>query len=107
MKNESQHYCLQEVIKILTARLNLFLVGEAGAGKTYLVEQAAKQMNIPFYCTSVCYQTSAASLLGYMDATGNYIVTLFRKAYEFGGIFFFVEIDNGNENVLGVFNCGI
>lgn len=101
------HPKLQEIIKILSNRMPVFLVGEAGSGKTHMVEQAANGLKLPFYCMSVCGQTTASSLLGYMNATGQYVRTLFREAYENGGVFLLDEIDNGNPNVLSVLNSAL
>ena len=103
----ASHPVLPKVINVMNNRLPLFLVGEAGSGKTHLVEQAAKVLNLPFYCMSVCGQTTASSLLGYMNATGQYVRTLFRDAYEKGGVFLLDEIDNGNPNVLSVLNSAL
>lgn len=101
------HPKLQEIIKVLSNRMPVFLVGEAGSGKTHMVEQAAQGLKLPFYCMSVCGQTTASSLLGYMNATGQYVRTLFREAYENGGVFLLDEIDNGNPNVLSVLNSAL
>lgn len=62
---------------------------------------------MPFYCKSVCAQTSKAELLGFINANGNYIITEFRKAYEFGGVFVLDEVDAGNPNVLAVLNSAL
>ena len=95
------------ILRILSARLPLFLVGEAGSGKTHLVEQCAEALGLKFYCISVCAQTTASTLLGYMDANGKYVRSLFREAYENGGVFLLDEVDNGNPNVLSVLNASI
>lgn len=101
------HEKLPLVLRTLSARLPLFLVGEAGSGKTHLVEQVAEVLGLNFYCISVCAQTTASSLLGYMNATGEYVRSLFREAYENGGVFLLDEVDNGNPNVLSVLNASI
>lgn len=103
----STHRQFPEVLKAISAGLNVFLVGEAGSGKTHLVEQCAETLALPFFCISVCSQTSASVLLGYMNANGEYVRTLFREAYENGGIFLLDEIDNGNPNVLSVLNSAM
>lgn len=101
------HEKLPLVLRTLSARLPLFLVGEAGSGKTHLVEQVAEVLGFKFYCISVCAQTTASSLLGYMNANGEYVRSLFREAYENGGVFLLDEVDNGNPNVLSVLNASI
>jgi cobaltochelatase CobS len=42
-----------------------------------------------------------------MTATGEYSSTLFRKAYEHGGVFLVDEIDNGNPNILAALNAAL
>jgi cobaltochelatase CobS len=101
------HEKMPTLLRILSARLPLFLVGEAGSGKTYLVEQCAEALGLKYYCISVCAQTTASALLGYMDANGHYVRSLFREAYENGGVFLLDEVDNGNPNVLSVLNASI
>ena len=46
-------------------------------------------------------------ITGYMDATGDYVRTAFRNAFEHGGVFLFDEVDNGNANALGVVNSAL
>ena len=101
------HEKLPTLLRIISARLPLFLVGEAGSGKTHLVEQCAETLGLKFYCISVCAQTTSSALLGYMDANGKYVPSLFRQAYENGGVFLLDEIDNGNPNVLSVLNASV
>ncbi|GAA4464276.1 hypothetical protein GCM10023189_43330 [Nibrella saemangeumensis] len=101
------HSQFENIVKHLAIRDNLLLVGAAGSGKTTACEQAANALELDFYCQSVCAQTSKAELLGYMSATGQYISTQFRQAYEFGGVFVLDEIDAGNPNVIAVLNSAL
>lgn len=110
VQGEPAHSMLPDLIKFMAIRraggiLNPFLVGPAGSGKTTACEQAAKALGLEFFFTSVCAQTSKSDLVGYRDATGNYIRTPLRDAYEFGGVFLLDEIDAGNANVLVVLNA--
>jgi MoxR-like ATPase len=45
--------------------------------------------------------------LGIVDAHGKYHMTPFRRAYEFGGLFLFDEIDGSYPNVLLAFNAAL
>jgi cobaltochelatase CobS len=100
-----QHENFEKVLKMISAGLNLYLYGPAGTGKTQLAENCAIALNKEFYCISVCAQSTKSDLLGFIGATGNYVSTLFRNAYENGGVFLIDEIDNGNPNVLAVLNA--
>jgi len=101
------HKSFDKLLAVASNRLHAFLVGEAGSFKTSSAEKVAKTLGLEYSSISVCMQTTASSLLGYMDATGNYISTEFRKRYETGGVFILDEIDNGNANVLSVLNSAL
>jgi cobaltochelatase CobS len=101
------HAILPDVVQTLLCGLHVWLVGPAGSGKTTIAHQAADTLGLQFSCVSVCSQTAASSLLGYMDATGKYVRTLFRERFEHGGLFCLDEIDNGNANVLSVLNAAL
>lgn len=84
-----------------------FLVGPAGSGKTAACAQAAEALGLRFFAQSVCSQTTASVLMGYYDANGRYVRSLFREAYENGGLYLLDEIDAGNPNVLAILNSSL
>jgi cobaltochelatase CobS len=102
-----EHYQTKLLFKLIKNKINAMLVGPAGSGKSKAAEIVASRLNLPFYCQSVCAQTSKSELLGYNDANGNYVKTHFRQAFEFGGLFLLDEIDAGNPNVLSVLNSAL
>lgn len=99
-----QHKDFEVLLKLASGRLDAMLVGPAGSGKTTLCHNISDALELPFYMVSVGQQTTKTDLLGYMDATGNYIKTLLRQAYEFGGLYLMDEIDAGNSNVITILN---
>lgn len=101
---ENQHFKFESVLKTIGAGINLALVGPAGSGKTSLVHNVATALHLEFYSKSVSAQTGIHEFFGYYDASGRYIPTLFRKAYEKGGVFLLDEFDAGNPNVLAALN---
>jgi midasin (ATPase involved in ribosome maturation) len=101
------HKQFKQVLKVASSRLHIWLTGSAGTGKTTTAEQVATALNLPFYCVSVCAQTTLSTLLGYNDAHGKFSETVFFKAYSEGGIFLLDEVDNGNANVLSVLNSAL
>jgi cobaltochelatase CobS len=101
------HNQFQNILNVANERLHIWLTGTAGAGKTQVCEQVSKALNLPFYSLSVCAQTTESKLLGYNDANGNFVSTIFFEAYKNGGIFLLDEIDNGNANVLSVLNAAL
>ncbi len=102
-----QHFEFERVLKMLAAGINPYIYGPAGTGKTQMAENAALALGKEFYAISVCGQSSKVDLQGYMDANGNYVPSLFRKAYEFGGVFLIDEIDAGSPNILTAMNSAL
>ena len=100
----SQHASFETAYRVIAAGCSPFLVGPAGSGKSTILAQIAAAMELPFYPMSVNALTSDYNIIGYNDANGKYVPTIFRTAYENGGIFSFEEIDAGNPNVLTVIN---
>lgn len=101
------HSQLPALIKMLAANVPVMMVGPAGSGKSHAAHQAATALGLRFFAQSVCAQTTESRLLGYMDAVGNYVRSLFREAYESGGVFLLDEIDAGNPNVLAALNSAL
>jgi MoxR-like ATPase len=100
----TQHKDFETILQCVSAKVNIALVGPAGSGKTTTVSQVAKALDLPFYSKSVSAQTGVHEFFGYQDANGNYVRTLFREAYENGGVFLLDEFDAGNPNVLASMN---
>lgn len=103
----TQHAQFPTLLNLLAAGLHVMLVGPSGSGKTHGCEQAAEGLSLPFYCLSVGAQTTLSQIMGYMDATGRYVSTVFRQAFEKGGVFLLDEIDAGNPNVLTALNAAL
>lgn len=86
-----QHYMTETIIRIVGLGDHVMLVGPAGCGKTYIGEQCARALNLPFYITSTINDTH--ELTGFVDGYGKYHSTPFRNAFEFGGVWVADEID--------------
>lgn len=100
-----QHKKFNTVLKMASsAKINTWLYGDAGSGKTYLAKAVSKALGLEFYAQSVTAQTTKSDLFGYMDANGNYVPSLFYKAFTEGALFCLDEVDNGNANVLNLLN---
>ena len=101
-----QHCHFDAVLRLVSAGLNVWLVGPAGSGKTSIAAAVADALDLPHYAQSVCKQTSKADLLGYRNvSTGEYVRTDLREAFEHGGVFLLDEVDAGNPNVMVVMNA--
>jgi MoxR-like ATPase len=99
------HCQFERVLKRVASRLNVYLMGPAGSGKTTIAEQCAQALGLPFYFTGAIFQKY--ELLGFVDAMGNYQSTEFRQAYENGGVFLFDEMDASDAGALVAFNAAI
>lgn len=100
-----QHFQFPTLLKILATKLNVYLVGPAGSGKTHASIQVAKALNVPFHFTGAV--ASEFKLTGFMDAQGRIVSTEFRKAYENGGLFLFDEIDASYPQAVLAFNAAL
>lgn len=102
---DRQHYLFEMVMRLVSLRQNVYLVGPAGSGKTKLAENVAHALGLEFHSMSVCAQTSKFELMGYMDAHGQYVPSIFYTAVKNGGVVLLDEVDAGNANVLSVINA--
>jgi len=102
-----RHKQFTDLLAIAAVGLPTMIVGPAGTGKTHAAAQVAEALDRKFYAMSVGAQTSKADIIGYMSATGDYVTTAFRKAFEEGGIFLMDEIDAGNANVIIQVNAAL
>lgn len=101
---DTAHKMLPKLIQVLSTGEHVFMPGPAGSGKSHLAEQAAILMEMDFASLSLGPTTQPNKLFGYMEATGNYVSTPFRKVYENGGIFLLDEMDNGHPGILAELN---
>lgn len=99
-----QHREFETLLASIAAGVNVLLVGPAGSGKTTAVSKVADAIGADFYSLSVGPQTSKVDLLGYMDATGEYVTSNIRRAFENGGVLLIDELDAGNPAVLTTLN---
>ena len=104
---DGEHVALPLLVKFLSARVPVLMVGPAGSGKTTGAERAASILGLEFFPLSVGPQTSKSDLLGYFSAGGAYVPSLFRKAYESGGLVLLDEFDAGNAAVLTIINAAL
>lgn len=106
-----QHHKLPLMIQTLSARqsngyrLNVWLTGPAGSGKTTAASACATALGLPYYFTGAL--DNPYGLLGFTDANGKTVRTPFREAYETGGVFLFDEIDACSPNAVLAFNAAL
>lgn len=99
------HKALPLVLKMISAGVNVLMVGAAGSGKTTIAEQVAQALELDFYFNGAL--SSEYKLSGFVDAQGRIVSTAFRRAYEFGGVYLFDEIDASMPDALLAFNAAL
>jgi cobaltochelatase CobS len=100
---DKAHKVFPTVVRYAANRRHMMLVGPAGSGKTFLAEQVANALGLPFYMTGKV--ADETKLTGFVDAGGTYRTTSFRRAYENGGVFLFDEMDGSSPDALVAFNA--
>jgi cobaltochelatase CobS len=86
-------------------RLNVWLAGGAGSGKTTAARNVAKSLGLPFYFNGAI--DNEYKLLGFTDAQGRLVSRPFRQAYEHGGVYLFDEVDASLPAALLAFNAAL
>lgn len=99
------HKQFESILKLVTQKIPLLLVGPAGSGKNHTLEQVAEALGLDFYFTNSI--TQEYKLTGFIDAGGVYHETEFYKAFKNGGLFFFDELDASCAESLIVVNAAL
>lgn len=102
---ENQHNQFPKLLKSCAARVNVWLVGPAGSGKTTAAENVAKELELPFFFNGAI--DSEHKLLGFVDANGRINSRPFRKAFSEGGVYLFDEVDASMPSALLAFNAAL
>lgn len=103
--NIVKHEKFDQIKTCIQCDIPVYLVGEAGTGKNFTLEQIAQEMGLNFYFTNSVQQEY--KLTGFIDAGGNFHETEFYKAFTKGGLFFLDEIDASIPEVLVLLNAAI
>jgi len=104
-----QHVKFASLLKMCSAkdhsgnRLNVWVAGPAGTGKTTAAMRVAGALGLQF--RSMGTLSDPTQLVGYLSpVTGQYVSTPFREVFENGGIILLDEIDGSDPNALLVAN---
>lgn len=96
---EHYHLSFDKILKLFLLNKPVILSGPSGTGKSYMVKQIAKLLDLNMY--SFDFRTDEfSSIKGYIDTNGDYIKTPFYDLYKYGGICFFDNIDNNADKAL-------
>jgi MoxR-like ATPase len=101
----NQHNAFEKLLTMAKARVNSFLVGPAGSGKSTAARNVAKAMDLPFYFNGAI--DSEYKLTGFIDAQGRIISKPFREAFINGGVYLFDEVDGSMPQAVLPFNAAL
>lgn len=99
------HERFEAVVKLLHLKMDVFMTGSAGTGKSHIAEKAAEALGLDFYFETSL--TQKFELTGYEDGNGKYHATQFYRAFVDGGVFMLDEIDASTPEVLVVINTAL
>lgn len=106
------HDQFETVLELAQARMNIFIYGPTGCGKSHLCKQIADALDLPFYFVSCTAGMGEATLGGRLLPVGKanqmtYVASEFIQAYENGGVFLLDEMDAADANVLLLINSAL
>lgn len=106
-----QHKHFSTLLKMAQARtkdgnrLNIWLKGPAGSGKTTAAKKVSEALEQPFQFNGAI--STEYELMGFRDAAGNYHTTAFREVFENGGVYLFDEVDSSLPKAVLAFNAAL
>lgn len=107
----TQHKSFPTLLKMAQAktrdgnRLNIWLKGPAGSGKTTAAKKVAEALSMPFQFNGAI--STEYELMGFRDAGGTYHTTAFREVFENGGVYLFDEVDSSLPKAVLAFNAAL
>ena len=106
------HKALPEVMGFINSgvqfgeRVNVWMHGPGGTGKSSIAPQIATALDVPFYPISLGPGTTQSSLMGYVTADG-YQETAWVKAMIGGGLVLLDEADAAHPAIVTVLNAAL
>ena len=106
-----QHKYFPHLLKACQARtrdghkLNIWLKGPAGSGKTTAAKKVAEALGQSFQFNGAI--STEYELMGFRDAHGTYHTTAFREIFENGGVYLFDEVDSSLPKAVLAFNAAL
>lgn len=113
VKLEMAHEDLGDLIKLCQTRnlsgnrMNVYMYGPAGSGKSSAARQASEAMGLEFGYSSLNPMTPDSRALGFVHAGGEYVESEFYRRYTQGGVFCFDEIDNASASFVTTLNSAL
>jgi MoxR-like ATPase len=102
---EIRHAKFSTIRQLLEMKMPVYLCGPAGSGKNVTCQQLADSMGIEFFYTNCV--TQEHKLTGFIDANGLYHETEFYKAFKYGGLLMFDELDGSSPEATLLLNAAL
>ena len=102
-----QHAVFERYLEMLGAGLNVYLIGPPATGKSFMMEQAAKALSLPFFPISVSPDMDSTEFFGYRDGNGAFHDTGYSKAFRDGGFCGIDEMDHAHGGIATKLNNSI
>jgi hypothetical protein len=93
------HKMFPELLRHLSVRDDVALIGESGSGKTYAARQASEVLGLPFYFIACSDSDMPNKWFGYRAAGGEYMATQVYEWFTKGGVLLIDEYDNMRSNI--------
>jgi cobaltochelatase CobS len=100
---DNAHECLPDILMNVACGNHVYLVGQPAAGKTHIAGQVADAVGRTLYTVGALLTKYEA--IGYQTATGEYITTACREAFEHGGVLLWDEVDASTPAALVALNA--
>lgn len=101
------HYLYPRLLKLLHAGFHVILWGPRGTGKTTAAMDAAIDLKRKGEVDTLDASTFKSAVLGFMNAAGKKVETIFTDCYETGKIYIADELDAAPANVQTLFNSAL
>lgn len=99
------HRDFEELLTRVSARVNMFLTGEAGVGKSHMAKQIARTLDLPLVTTTAKPLPQDFEILGGVTPIDRKVMKgAVRDIYEHGGLWLLDEIDSGHVSLSTALN---
>lgn len=101
---EHTHPLFARLLRYVRSGSNVYLFGAPGGGKSHATAQVARALGRQYGYISLAPMTPESRVMGFVNATGQFVDTSFYNCYTKGGVFCIDEMDNANDAMLTALN---